>query len=442
MKVEIFLDLKIYDVSATVENTLRKYLDCQPDILTVSSQCSVEGIKKLRILLPRTKLAMVSILTDISEAECRRRYGMIPRLKIYNDLINISDLYKETLPEGVEDEPFEMVVCSSHEVIFLKSQLPKSYKFIVPGVRDEWMKKPDEHQKRITGVAEAIRNGADFVVMGAQMVSGNPLYHISAEQSRSMTAFEISKVREKKINDPNPLAMLRACGGYYKSPQDEKDNFLGPLVGYAGTYENEKGEKKNFVGYEYFNFAKVECVRDIRTAFASLIIKRIAESDIPKCGDKSPRVDVLLGAPMGGIMLATQLGHQMGLDTIFAEKKVVALSGPADEKRAIESLVIDRHDLEPGSRVILVEDICNNFSTTQKIADLLKEKNCELVAVVCAFNRSGKGTWMGVPIVAACTIEAKQFKQDDLEVAHFIKADNVVWKPKFGWEKLAEAMNK
>jgi adenine/guanine phosphoribosyltransferase-like PRPP-binding protein len=382
-------------------------------------------------------------LTDISEAECRSRYGMVPRLKIYNDLTNIRDLYKETLPEGVEDEPFDMVVCSSHEASFLKSQLPKSYKFIVPGIRDEWMKKPDEHQKRVTGVAEAIRNGADFVVMGAQMMNGNPAFHISPEQSRSMTAFEIAKAKDKRTFDPDPLMMLKDCGGYYKSPIDDKGNFLGPLVGYAGTYDNGDDGKKNFVGFEYFNFAKAECIRDIRAAFASLIIKGITESDIPKYGNKSPRVDVLLGAPMGGIMLATQLGHQMNIDTIFAEKKVVALPELADGKRAIESLVIDRHDLAPGSRVVLVEDICNNFSTTQKVSDLLKEKNCELVAIVCAFNRSGKESWNGIPVIAACTIEAKQFKQNDPEVAEFIAdGGHIIWKPKLEWEKLATAMKR
>lgn len=440
---KIFLDLKVFDVSATLENTLRKYIDCQPDILTVSSQCSIDGIKKLRILLPKTKLAMVSALTDIEEEECRSRYGMVPKLKILNDLINISDLYKATLPEGVEDNPFEMVVCSAHEVGFLKKLLPKSYQFIVPGVRDEWMKKAGEHQKRVTGVGEAIKNGADFVVMGAQMMDGNPIFHISAEQSRSMTAFEIDKATKKKIWDPEPLAMLKQCGGYYKSPQDEKGKFLGPLVGYAGTYEDKNGAKKNYVGYEYFNFAKAEMIPDVRRAFAGLIKKGIAESDLPKWSQLSlPKIDVLLGAPMGGILLATELSGMMNVDVVFAEKKVISLPELADGKRAIENLVIDRHDLVLGSRVALVEDICNNFSTTQKIADLLKEKGCELVAILCAFNRSGKDTWNGVPVISACAVEARQFKQNDPEVIDSIAAGNVAWKPKLEWDKLAEAMNK
>lgn len=66
--VKIFLDLKIFDVSATMVNVLKKYLLFAPEILTVSASCSVSGIVKLREILPlTTKLAMVSVLTDISD---------------------------------------------------------------------------------------------------------------------------------------------------------------------------------------------------------------------------------------------------------------------------------------------------------------------------------------------------------------------------------------
>ena len=54
LPVGIFIDLKIYDVSATMENVLKKYKNLVPSILTVSSMCSVAGIIKLRKLLPET----------------------------------------------------------------------------------------------------------------------------------------------------------------------------------------------------------------------------------------------------------------------------------------------------------------------------------------------------------------------------------------------------
>ncbi len=64
------------------------------------------------------------------------------------------------------------------------------------------------------------------------------------------------------------------------------------------------------------------------------------------------------------------------------------------------------------------------------------------MAILCAFNRSGKDTWNGVPVISACAVEARQFKQNDPEVIDSIAAGNVAWKPKLEWDKLAEAMNK
>ncbi|MCX6795063.1 MAG: hypothetical protein NTY31_03730 [Candidatus Falkowbacteria bacterium] len=197
-EAKIFLDLKIFDVSATLVNVLKKYKNegFIPDILTVCANCSVDGILKLRRLLPETKLALVSVPTDISQEECLARFGMTSEIKIYNDLQNIRRIYKQKIDAdeswNLSEEPFDLIVCSAHELDFLKRNLSNDYGFIVPGIRDEWMKKPDEHQKRTTGVRKALEKGATYVVMGAQMREGNPLLNITPEESRARTIAEIN----------------------------------------------------------------------------------------------------------------------------------------------------------------------------------------------------------------------------------------------------------
>ncbi|MFA4942816.1 MAG: orotidine 5'-phosphate decarboxylase / HUMPS family protein [Patescibacteria group bacterium] len=201
----IFLDLKIYDVSATLVNTLKKYSLSSPDILTVSSACSVEGIMELRKLLPEIKLAMISTPTDISKSECLTRFGQSPEVKIYNDLMNIREVCFSKLGDQNKSEPFDLVVCSPHELPFLKRNLPDSYGFIVPGIRDVWMTKIDEHQKRITGVRKALDSGATYVVMGAQMTKGNPERDVSPEKSRLLTKNEIELARGRLVVPGDPL---------------------------------------------------------------------------------------------------------------------------------------------------------------------------------------------------------------------------------------------
>jgi orotidine-5'-phosphate decarboxylase/adenine/guanine phosphoribosyltransferase-like PRPP-binding protein len=430
LPIGIFLDLKIGDVGPTMENTLKKYAKHPPEILTVSALCSAEGILKLRRLLPNTKLAMLSMLTDIKEDECAARFGQMPAVKIYNDLMNIRRIYKMKIQEGDNPEPFDLVVCSPHELLFLGKNLPGSYGFIVPGIRDEWMKKKDEHQQRITGVKQALDMGATYVVMGAQLTKGNPGNDITPEQSCQMTEQEIAKVKLVVIKG-DPLATLKACGGYYKSPMAPDNNYLGPLVAYAGTYESESGPK-NYVGYEYFNFAKAEAEPLARAYFASEISAIIKAAGI-KC-------DVVVGAPMGGILLAGDVARYLDCRSIFAEKKVIEPARPQDGVKEKSELIIDRHEIRQNDAVVIVEDVCNNFSTTEKLKNLIEGMGGKLAAIVCAFNRSGKHEWEGIPVFTSCFIPTQQFKQDDVQIADLMRLDKIVWKPKAEWSKLESAM--
>ena len=432
--IKIFLDLKIFDVSATVENVLKKYAYLVPDILTVSASCSVDSIIKLKILLPNIKLAMVSMLTDIGEEECQDRFGQMPAVKIFNDLMNIRQIYKQktgAYENWQHPEPFDLVVCSAKELKFLKNNLDASYGFIVPGIRDEWMKKKDEHQKRVVGIKEALDLGATYAVMGAQMTKGNPEMNISAEESRRLTSVEINKIPDNPIIAGNPLATLKACGGYYKSPEDNEGHFMGPLAAYAGTYDTADGPK-NYVGVEYFNFACAEDNALVRDYFASLIATAVKKAGL-SC-------NVALGAPMGGILLAGDVGRIIGCRSIFAEKKILAVAKPAEGLKEISGLIVDRHTINDGDKVIIVEDVCNNFSTTEKLQNVIKSYGGELVAIACAFNRSGKSDWKGIPVLAGHFIPTEQFRQDDEKVAELVKAGKVIWKPKAEWGNLLAAM--
>jgi len=437
----IFLDLKCKDVSLTLENVLRKYAadSIAPEILTVSSQVSAETLVKLRALLPKTKLAMVSMLTDIKAEECSARFGQAPEVKIYNDLMNIRPFYWQGLgfEKGKDSgpEPFDLIVCSPVEVEFLKKNLPKSYGFIVPGIRDEWMKKKNEHQKRITGVRQAMISGATYVVMGAQMLKGNPELGISPEESRQLTAEELEKVPEDftDLLEVNPLLVLRNCEGYYESPRKGTGgDYTGPVVAYAKKYDDGAGEQKNMVGFVYLNFAKAEQYPAVRKYFADRIAEKFRMFNL--------EADLALGAPMGGLFLAADLGHALNCRTAFAEKVVKVAADKGKNVREESELIIDRHDIRPGDKVVLVEDVTNNFSTTEKMVELIRNQGGVLVAILSAFNRSGKDKWNFLPVISACDIRFDQYRQDAVAVADIIKAGNIILKPKLQWDKLAQAM--
>ena len=434
--IGVFLDLKLADVSATVINTLKKYSLDKNDIVTVYSSVSVETLIKIRLLMPEVKLAMVSAFTDMSDDECQTRFGQSPTVKIYNDLMNIEVIFAKEIgryqnwPNEVVT-PFDMVVCSKNELPFLKKNLRGTYQFIVPGIRDAWMS--TGHQKRISGVKDALNAGATYVVMGAQLTKGNPENEITPEKSCELTKQEIAKAKNF-VAAGNLLEVLKACGGYYCSPRDGQNELL---VGYAGTYQTVDGPK-NYVGYEYFNFARAEMEPSVLDLFAEKIARQIEVWN----------PDVLVGAPMGGILLAGAIGRHLNCRTIFAEKKVISLADPANGKKEESLQVIDRHEIKSGDRVVVVEDVCNNFSTSQKLKDLIESRGGQLICIACAVNRSGlpilngvQAMWNGIPVRGAITLATKQYRQDaSYQIEDLIKADKIVWKPKLDWPRLKKAM--
>ena len=58
------------------------------------------------------------------------------------------------------------VVCSGQEVGAIKSRLGKDFVAVTPGIRPFWEVEGNDDQKRVTTPADAIQNGADFLVIG------------------------------------------------------------------------------------------------------------------------------------------------------------------------------------------------------------------------------------------------------------------------------------
>lgn len=188
--VGLFVDLKIADVSATDQNTLLRYKEFNPGIVTVSSSVTAKALVVIRETLPDVKIALVDTLTDMSEAECKARYhGQSPLEKIRHALTKLEGMLGDK-------NPINMVICSPRETSALKAEFPR-YLYGNPGIRSPHMN--DDHQKRTTSAYDALANGADYVVMGTQLTKGNPERGISAEQSQQITFEEIKRYFLEKV---------------------------------------------------------------------------------------------------------------------------------------------------------------------------------------------------------------------------------------------------
>ena len=235
-----------------------------------------------------------------------------------------------------------------------------------------------------------------------------------------------------------PLDLMREAGAYYECPTGPDGRRLGPLVGYAGR----DGQGRQFVGDIYINFARAETRPALLASFSQTL----------RASRGARGLDALLhdatgfcGAPEGGKAFAYQLALDAGKRYIYPEKKVTAAASAAS--REVSELVFARHEPASGESWFIVEDVCNNFSTTAKLVASVEAFGARVAGILCFLNRSDTideayeaRSGLVLPVVAVVRKSFGQFAQDDPAVAEDLAKGNVVWSPKKEWPRLAAAM--
>lgn len=234
------------------------------------------------------------------------------------------------------------------------------------------------------------------------------------------------------ILQTEPLFLLRLLGGYYECFKDPQGARKTPLVGYAGKYKvedgvTEEGIQKQYVGDVYANFAKAERKPRVVMTWAEMMKERLAVS----------KPTVVMGMPMGGIVSAFAWAYVLGCDFVFPEKKVQAVATKSQRELAI--LAMARHELRPGDRVLIGEDVCNNFATTSEAVRLVEEAKAVVSGISCWLNRSERRDWNGIPVNELVYRPMPEYRQEDSEVSTDVAQGNVIWKPKDEWDRLMSA---
>ncbi len=231
-----------------------------------------------------------------------------------------------------------------------------------------------------------------------------------------------------------PLDLMRGAGAFYECPKDDTGRRLGPLVGYAGRDHTGR----QYVGEVYVNFAQAERHPALLAAFSRRLADVLKQRGLEGLLDGAKG---FCGAPEGGKAFAYQLAADHQKQYIYPEKKVTALASAT--ARETSDLVFSRHEPGPGERWFIVEDVCNNFSTTSSLVALIESFGAEVAGVLCFLNRSEvvREDYMPrdgliLPVVAVVWKPFKQFSQGDDGVADDIARGNVVWSPKRDWHKL------
>ena len=149
----IFLDLKLFDIGATIEAAVRGIAAYDLDFLTVHGDPHVIRAAKQGAAGSDLKILGVTVLTSLERAD------------LDAGLIRAGDLHEITVERAARafEAGADGVICSPREAAAIRA-LPGSGLIVTPGVRPAGADLGD--QKRVETPASAIAAGADHIVVG------------------------------------------------------------------------------------------------------------------------------------------------------------------------------------------------------------------------------------------------------------------------------------
>jgi len=158
----LFLDLKYHDIPNTVSKSAVSVTSLGAfmfnlhalggyEMMRAAADAARREAAKLKIIAP--KIIAVTILTSMDEIALKK-VGINDTMSA--EVLRLAKLAKEAGLDGV--------VASPSEIKLLRENLGKDFLIVTPGVRPEWAAAGD--QKRVATPAQAIADGASFIVVG------------------------------------------------------------------------------------------------------------------------------------------------------------------------------------------------------------------------------------------------------------------------------------
>ena len=152
---KIFLDMKLFDIGATVENAVRGLAQFNHDFLTVHGDPYVVKAAKEGASGKDMKILAVTILTSLDRADLD---GALIKAGDIRDLVQ--ERAGNAFAAGADG-----VIASPQEAALIRALPEAKGKLIVtPGVRPAGADLGD--QKRVATPANAVADGADHIVVG------------------------------------------------------------------------------------------------------------------------------------------------------------------------------------------------------------------------------------------------------------------------------------
>lgn len=159
----VFLDLKFHDIPNTMAGAIRQAATYGVDLITVHATAGRRALEAVNVAArdgaqqagyPSPKLIAITLLTSLTSRDLAFDLKVPVELPEY--ALQMALLAQESSLNGA--------VCSPQEVAQLRRVCGEGFLLVCPGVRPSWAQADD--QKRSMTPSEAIKAGADYLVIG------------------------------------------------------------------------------------------------------------------------------------------------------------------------------------------------------------------------------------------------------------------------------------
>jgi orotidine-5'-phosphate decarboxylase len=164
---KVFLDLKFHDIPNTVTRAALSATRMGVFMFNVHTSSGVEAMKScteavvelcLKENLDKPKILGVTVLTSLSPEMLRGEFGIQHSLRTH----------VKNLSKSARDAGLDGVIASGHEVSIIRKTCGSKFLIATPGIRPSWS--PPEDQIRTMTPRDAIREGADYLVVGRSIL--------------------------------------------------------------------------------------------------------------------------------------------------------------------------------------------------------------------------------------------------------------------------------
>lgn len=165
---KVFLDLKFHDIPNTASRAALAAARLGVYMFNVHASGGFDMMRKcrdsvaelcLKENLARPKILGVTVLTSLSNENLKNELGIQ-----HNVNTHVKQLSRLSTEAGLDG-----VVASAHEVATIRGHFGKGFLIVTPGIRVSWS--PPDDQRRTMTPGEAIREGADYLVLGRTVLN-------------------------------------------------------------------------------------------------------------------------------------------------------------------------------------------------------------------------------------------------------------------------------